>query len=260
MLCFQFLKVNLDYLSQLNCTRFTPIQGHAGNIKKNKCRFSHGRFFSDRTIISKPLDPSLDPEGKNEILGSRKNFLEKVKKYIDEELDPAKVNVIDPETEYYKSPLTIDEILLKLDIPNEDYYHALSISVDDDYELHLIRPPNSCLVSNYFDTGLMAWQANIDNQPVFNEYEALAYMCSCFSKSEGKYSFAMKQAPQEAFDTKLDQFNTMKNISKTYTSNLQCSVQEAIYHFARAASEKGFSYSAVCKYKFTRKTFKNTSN
>ena len=56
----------------------------------------------------------------------------KVKKYIDEEQD-------------YKSPLTIDEILLKLDISKEDYYYALSISVDDDYELHLIRPPNSCL-------------------------------------------------------------------------------------------------------------------
>ena len=63
-----------------------------------------------------------------------------MKKYIDEEED-------------YKSPLTIDEILLKLDISKEDYYYALSISVDDDYELHLIRPPNSCFVNNYFDAG-----------------------------------------------------------------------------------------------------------
>ena len=68
----------------------------------------------------------------------------KVKKYIDEEQD-------------YKSPLTIDEILLKLDISKEDYYYALSISVDDDYELHLIRPPNSYFVNNFFDKGLRAW-------------------------------------------------------------------------------------------------------
>ena len=91
----------------------------------------------------------------------------KVKKYIDEEQD-------------YKSPLTIDEILLKLDISKKDYYYALSISVDDDYELHLIRPPNSCFVNNYFDAGLRAWQANMDIQPVFNEYKAVAYMCSFF--------------------------------------------------------------------------------
>ena len=70
--------------------------------KKNKCRFSYGRFFSDRTIISKPLDPSLDPHERNEILDSRKSLLEKVKKYIDAELNSVKVNVIDPQKENYK--------------------------------------------------------------------------------------------------------------------------------------------------------------
>ena len=49
------------------------------------------------------------------------------------------VNVIDPQKENYKPPPTIDKILLKLDIAKQDYYQALSISVDDNYELHLIR-------------------------------------------------------------------------------------------------------------------------
>ena len=66
------------------------------------------------------------------------------KKYIDEGLNPAKVNVIDTEKENYKPPPTIDEV----------YYYELSSSVDDDYELYLIRPTNSCFVNNYFDTGL----------------------------------------------------------------------------------------------------------
>ena len=117
-----------------------------------------------------------------------------MKKYTDEELNPVKVNVIDPEKENYNPPLTIHEIPLKLDISKEDYYHALFISVNDDNELHLIRLPNSCFVSNYFDTGLRAWQAYMDIRPVFNEYKAVAYMCSYFSKSEDKCSFAMKQA------------------------------------------------------------------
>ena len=199
-------------------------------IKKNEFRFSYGRFFSDRTIILKPLDPSLDPLERNEVLDSHKSLLEKVKKYIDAGLNPVKVNVIDLQKENYKPPPTIDEILLKLDISKQDYYQALSISVDDDYELHLIRPPNLCFVNNYFGTSLRVWQANKDIQPVFNEYKAVAYMCSYFSKSEDKCSFAMKQAAQEAFDAKLDQFNTMKNILKAYTSNRECSVQEAVYH------------------------------
>ena len=119
--------------------------------KKNKCKFSYGRFFSDRTIISKPLDPSLDPLERNEILDSRKSLLEKVKNYIDVELNPVKVNVIDPQKENYKPHPTIDEMLLKLDISKQDCYQTLSISVDDDYELHLIRPPNSCFINNYFE-------------------------------------------------------------------------------------------------------------
>ena len=49
---------------------------------KNKCRFSYGRFFSDRKIILKSLDPSLDPEERHEILDPSKCLLEKVKKYM----------------------------------------------------------------------------------------------------------------------------------------------------------------------------------
>ena len=40
----------------------------------------------------------------------------------------------------------------------------------------------------------------------------------------------MEQATQKAFDAKLDQFNTMKNILKAYTSNRECSNQETVYH------------------------------
>ena len=114
----------------------TSIQEHAGNKKMNKG--FDGRFFSDRTITVKPLDPSLDQEQRNEILDSRKSLLEKVKKYIGEKFNPAKVNAINSEKENYKPPPTIDEMLLKFNISEEDYYHALSISVDDDYELHFI--------------------------------------------------------------------------------------------------------------------------
>ena len=42
-------------------------------------------------------------------------MLEKVKKYNDEELNSAKVNVIDSEKENYKLPPVIDEIILKLE-------------------------------------------------------------------------------------------------------------------------------------------------
>ena len=65
-------------------------------------------------------------------------MLEKVNKYTDAELIPVNVNVIDPEKEYCKQHPTKDNTRLKSDILKADYYRALSISMDDDYELHHI--------------------------------------------------------------------------------------------------------------------------
>ena len=68
----------------------------------------------------------------------------------------------------------------------------------------------------------------MDIQPVFNEYKTVASVCSYLLKFEDKCSFSMKQVTEEAFGTfKLHQFNTMKNISKPYTSNRK---QEGVYH------------------------------
>ena len=45
------------------------------------------------------------------------------------------------------------------------------MSSDDDYELHLQRLPDSCFVKNYFESGILAWKANIDIQPVIDNYK-----------------------------------------------------------------------------------------
>ena len=83
--------------------------------KKNKCRFSYGRFFSDRTIISKPLDYSLSSEQKSDMMNWRRTVLGKVKEHIKDKLYPVKVK--DPST----APPTIKEILLELNISSEEY-------------------------------------------------------------------------------------------------------------------------------------------
>ena len=63
--------------------RLYEIHSHSRacwKYKKNKSWFSYGRFFSDRSIISIPLDLSLDPEERHEILDSRKSLLENSEK------------------------------------------------------------------------------------------------------------------------------------------------------------------------------------
>ena len=53
---------------------------------------------------------------------------------------------------------------------------------------------DSCFVTNYFNIGLLGWEANVDIQPVFNYYKATTYICSYLYKQEDEYSQAMKQA------------------------------------------------------------------
>ena len=103
---------------------------------------------------------------------------------IDNELNPSKKNFLNSTKEDYEELKSIDEILASLEISKHDYEEALSIFDDNDFQIHYKRPPNSCFVNNYFCDGLMAWEANMDIQPVFNHYKAVAYMCAYLSKSE----------------------------------------------------------------------------
>ena len=72
------------------------------------------------------------------------NILIQVKSYIDNNLNPPKVNVIDPTKDNFTQLLSIKESLYGLQISKDDYYRALSISSDEDLELHLKRQLSSC--------------------------------------------------------------------------------------------------------------------
>ena len=168
---------------------------HSNTCRKYKnipCRFNFGRFFTDRTICSEPLSKEIGDIEKENIIDNCRKILCKVKKFIDEFLNPHKPN--------FRCNVSIIEILNELELAEEDYYQALSVSPDEDFRIHLKRPPNSCFINNYSKNCLIAWEANIDIQPVFNYYKAVSYMCSYFSKSETESSLAMKKALEESRD------------------------------------------------------------
>ena len=72
----------------------------------------------------------------------------------------------------------------KLKILEPDYYVTLSISSDNDFQIHLKREPNACFINSYFVEGSQTWKVNINIQTVFNDYKAVRYMCANFSKAE----------------------------------------------------------------------------
>ena len=117
----------------------------------------------------------------------------------------------------------------KLHVTKEDYYKALAISGDDDFQIHLKCPPDSCFVNDYFGGGLLPWEANLDIQPVFNYQKAITYMCAYLSKTEDECSNTMGQAVQEDLENNPDLYEKMRSIVNAYITKREISVQEAIY-------------------------------
>ena len=152
-----------------------------------------------------------------------------VKQYIDSNLDPKERNILNPCKENLEEFPSIENILLELGITKEEYYNALSILCDSDFQIHIRRKTNAYFINNFFIDGLKGWKANIDIQPVFNHYKAVTYMCAYISKSEDETSEAMKQAAKEALNGKKSDYDKMKSIAKAHITKRECSVQEAVY-------------------------------
>ena len=74
------------------------VHAHSRNFwkyNKNECCFSYDWYFVEKTCIAKPRDFKLSNDEKEEVLTWRITLLNEVKSYINKNLNPAKVNVID---------------------------------------------------------------------------------------------------------------------------------------------------------------------
>ena len=72
---------------------------------------------------------------------------------------------------------------------------------------------------------MLAWEAKLDIQLVFNQYKAVIYMCTCLSNTENESSQAMKQAVKSAFEQHFDNFKQMKLVAHAYSNKSQCKIQ-----------------------------------
>ena len=189
--------------------------------KHKLCRYGFGKFFTEKTIIAQPLDDGIEDVERYSILKKRDTILSKVSDFINKYLDPSK--------DTYQKDLSIDCVLLELQLTKKQYYWALSMSSESDFKLHLKRDTNSCFINNYSPVLLKAWQVNIDLQPVYNYYKAASYMTAYFSNSENSTSDAVKQAVQEIKLQNLSARLAMKKLVYSFICSRTMSVQEAVY-------------------------------
>ena len=197
---------------------------HSRSCKKYKnipCRFNFGQFFTNQTVVSKPLPDDFPEEQKAVILKRRSEILCCVKQKIDEKLDPSKPN--------YDSSITAEDVLAMCNVSKDEYNWALSISGDSDFELHLKRGIDSCFINNYFEAGTKGFRANVDLQPVFNHYKCITYVCSYFSKDETECSQAIMNAAKEAKENNLNIRESLKKVGSAFLSCREVSAQECVY-------------------------------
>ena len=104
----QVIKANLPDPKQdielFKLVRTYQIHSHSRSCRKYKnveCRYNFGKFFTDCTIISEPLPDDLGDLQRERILQGRDRILNIVKEYIDSNLNPRKVNIIDPSLDDY---------------------------------------------------------------------------------------------------------------------------------------------------------------
>ena len=142
-----------------------------------------------------------------------------VKQKINEVLHPSNSNYDE----------TLSEILDSINITEDDYYWALSISADSYFNLHLKRPVDSCFINNYFIAGTKGFAVNVDLQPVFNHYKCITYVCSYFTKDETECSQATVNAAKEGKDENMSIRDGLKRIGAAFLSTREVSSQECVY-------------------------------
>ena len=185
-------------------------------IQKRKVQVQFWYNFYNSYHYCSAIRRLIPEDIKRSKMQCRNTILKKVKNYIGNVLNPSKKNFLNKTKDDYVELKSTEEILSLFEISSKDYEEALSISDDSDSQIHYKRAPNSCFVNNYFCDGLMTGEANMDIQPVFNHYKAVAYMCAYLSKSEIECSVLMKQAAQDAFEKELDNYEQMKSVANSY--------------------------------------------
>ena len=76
---------------------------------------------------------------------------------------------------------------------------------------------------------LLAWQANIDIQPVFNHHRCVTYLCSYMLKGEIHCSETIRLAAKEAKKQNLDVKQTLKIVGAAFLTSREVSSQECVY-------------------------------
>ena len=189
--------------------------------KGGSCRFSFPRFPSERTIIAKPIDPNIDEKEKKSVTKKVTEVLSKARAYL--------------ESNVSNENMTIDDFLSQVGVSKEEYYQALSFSLQGTVIIHKRRVCER-YINNYNPEFLQAWNANMDIQFCSSPHAVATYMTDYVTKDETGMSEVLK----EALRVNKDKTNSeiARALKVAYLTHRQVSLSEATYRICPSMKMK----------------------
>ena len=138
-----------------NLVSVYQIHRHSKTCRKycnEKYRFHFGKYFTSRTVIAEPFPNDTSDKLNVKVVEKRRKILRKVK---GTKLNPSKGNLYDPARDDFKVVNSTEYTLILQQISTSECEAVLPISDDNDFQVNLKRPPNSCFVITNF------WRENL---------------------------------------------------------------------------------------------------
>ena len=175
--------------------------------RNGKCRFNFPKPISNKTLIARQ---PVGDDSKEKIEASQ-TTLKKVQEILSSDLP---------------SDTSIDEVLKKAQITEDEYMKALSINKTGT-SLIIKRNVSDIMVNNYNPDVLTTWQANMDLQFIVDPWACVMYITSYMLKSEKGMGEVLKNASKEIGNA--DMCKQMRYIGAKYLNHREISAQETSY-------------------------------
>ena len=114
------------------------------------------------------------------------------------------------------------------DIKYEDYIMAIKKTRKRGSTVLLERDLNEIYINNYNPEWTLAWNANLDIQPVFDYFAVITYVTDYWAKPDEGLTALLREAAQ-SLKSETDQQKRCQQLANTFLSHRQMGEAEAYY-------------------------------
>ena len=121
----------------------------------------------------------------------------------------------------------------------EDILQTMNLSQEQYNNVHSIITKRKCMIyqrnvdalwiNPYNKTLLLAWNANMDIQPVLDVYSCVMYIVSYISKAERQMGDLLRNIQSEARQNHMEPMQELRQLGNVFIQNRDISVMEAVF-------------------------------